>query len=133
VLASSCCRGGPKQDGIHYHQRALPVQDDAIQALWSTCNIPEDDTVDEVIWGMNQLMGAYLDDLIVFSATWDDHLAHVRAVLNRLSEVGLTTKPSKCQLAMEECTNLGQVIGNGVVKPETAKLQEQFPLPTTKK
>ena len=71
----------------------------------------------------------------MFSATWDDHLAHVRAVLNRLSKVGVTTKPSKCQLEIEECTYLGHVIGNGVVKPETSKLQAimQFPLPTTKK
>ena len=64
-----------------------------IRALWSM--------MDEVIWGMNQFTGAYLDDLIMFSATW--HMAHVRAVLNRLSKVRLTTKP-KCQLAMEECT-----------------------------
>ena len=79
--------------------------------------------MDEVIWGIDQFTCAYLDDMIVFSATWDDHLANVRTVLNRLSEVGLMTKRSKCQLAMEECTYLGHVIGNGVVKPETTKLQ----------
>ena len=90
---------------------------------------------DEVIHGMSQFASAYLDDLIVFSATWEDHLSHLRAVLVRLREVGLTTKPSKCQLAMAQCTYLGHVVGNGVVKPEATKLHmiKQFPLPTTKK
>ena len=91
--------------------------------------------MDEVIRGMDKFASAYLDDLIVFSYNWEDHLTHLRVMLNRLGEVGLTTKPSKCQLAMAECTYLGHVVGNGVVKPETTKLQtiEQFPLPTTKK
>ena len=91
--------------------------------------------MDEVIRGMSQFTSAYLDDLIMFSATWEDHLSHLRAVLVRLREVGLTTKPSKCQLAMAQCTYLGHVVGNGVVKPEATKLHtiKQFPLPTMKK
>ena len=78
--------------------------------------------MDEVIRGMSQFTSAYLDDLIVFSATWEDHLSHLRAVLDRLREVGLTTKPSKCQLAMAQCTYLEHVVGNAVVKPEATKL-----------
>ena len=54
------------------------------------------------ICGMSQFASAYLDDLIVFSAMWEDHLSHLRAVLVRLREVGLTTKPSKCQLAIAQ-------------------------------
>ena len=70
----------------------------------------------------------------MFCATWEDHLSHLRAMLVRLREVGLTTKPSKCQLAMAQCMYLGHIVGNGVVKPETTKLHtiKQFPLPTTK-
>ena len=54
---------------------------------------------------------------------------HLKAVLSRLQELGLTTKPSKCQFAMTECMYLGHVVGNGVVKPEEGKLRttEQFP------
>ena len=78
--------------------------------------------MDQVIRGMDQFASAYLDDLI----TWEDHLAHLRAVLNKL---GLMTKPLKYQLAMAECTFLGHVVGNGEVKPEVSKMQaiEQFP------
>ena len=91
--------------------------------------------MDEVTRGMNQFANAYLGDLIVFSKSWEDHLVHVRTVLDRLKEVGLTTKPSKCQLAMAKCTYLGHVVGNGVVKPEASKIQAiaQFPRPETKK
>ena len=90
--------------------------------------------MDQVIRGMNHFASAYLDDLIIFSTSWESHLSNLRAVLSRLSEVGLTTKPSKCQFAMAECTYLGHVVGNGVVKPEPGKLEavEQFQLPETK-
>ena len=91
--------------------------------------------MDQVIRGMHKFASAYLDDLIVFSSTWEDHLSHSRAVLSRLQELGLTTKPSICQFGMTKCTYLGHVVGNGVVKPEEGKLRaiDQFPQPKTKK
>ena len=84
---------------------------------------------------MHKFASAYLDDLIIFSSTWENHLTHLRAVLSRLQELGLTTKPSKCQFGMTECTYLGHVVGNGIVKPEAGKLRtiNQFPQPNTKK
>jgi len=86
--------------------------------------------MDQVIKGMNHFASSYLDDLIVFSTSWESHLSNLRAVLDRLNEVMLTTKPSKYQFAMAECTYLGHVVGNGVVKPESEKLEvvEQFQL-----
>ena len=91
--------------------------------------------MDQFIRGMHKFASAYLDDLIVFSSIWEDHLTHLRAVLSRLQELGLTTKPSKCQFGMSECTYLGHVVGNGVVKPEEGKLRaiDQLPQPKTKK
>ena len=38
--------------------------------------------MDQVIRGMHKFASAYLDDLIVFSSTWEDHLTHLRAVLS---------------------------------------------------
>ena len=75
-----------------------------------------------VVCGVSKFANAYLDDLIVYSDTWEDHLVHVRAVLNKVKEVGLTTKPFKCQLAMPECTYLGNVVVGGLVKPVTSKI-----------
>ena len=78
--------------------------------------------MDQVIKGLYNFANAYLDDLIIFSTSWEDHLIHLRTVVSRLQELGLTTKPSKCQFAMTECTYLGHVVESGVVKPEEGKL-----------
>ena len=40
---------------------------------------------------------SYIDDIIIFSKCWEDHVGHVRQVLTRLREVGLTASPKKCQ------------------------------------
>ena len=78
---------------------------------------------------MHKFASAYLDDLLIFSTTREDHLKHLKPVLIQLQELGLPTKPSKCQFAMTECTYLGHMVGNGVGKPEKGKLRaiEQFP------
>ena len=91
--------------------------------------------MDVVVCGLSKFANAYLDDLIVYSDTWEDHLLHLRAVLNKLREVCLTTKPYKYQLAMPECTYLGHIVGGGVVKPVTSKIEAiaHFPRPETKK
>jgi len=91
--------------------------------------------IDHMLRGMSEFSCAYLDDLIKYSVSWEDHLVHIQAVMDRLRSLGLTVKPCKCQLAMRECTYLGHIIGNGEVKPERSKLQAiaQFLLPTTKR
>ena len=81
---------------------------------------------------MHKFASAYLDDLIIFSTTWEDHLTYLKAVLSRLQELGLTTKPLKCQFAMTECMYLGHVVGNGVVKPEEGKTQNNRAISTSK-
>ena len=105
--------------------------------LFGLCGAPAtfQQMMDQVIRGMHKFASAYLDDLIIFSTTWEDHLTHLKAVLCQLQELGLTTKPSKCQFAMTECTYLGHVVGNGVVNPEEGKLRaiDQFSQPKTKK
>ena len=58
---------------------------------------------------------AHLDDLVVFSDTWTEHLSHLETILEKLQEVGLTAKMLKCQWAMAECTYLGHVVGGGQV------------------
>jgi len=80
-------------------------------------------------------VAAYLNDIIIHSDSSEEHLSPIIAVLNRLKEAGLILKPHKCHLAMKECVYVGQVVGNGVVRPELDKVKtiEQFPVPTTKK
>ncbi|KAL5467240.1 hypothetical protein EMCRGX_G031440 [Ephydatia muelleri] len=60
-------------------------------------------------------------------------LSHLRRVLQKLREAGLTVK-QKCQLAMSHCSYLGHVVGEGLVQPELSKVDavKQFQVPTTK-
>ena len=91
--------------------------------------------MDHMLEGLEDFTAAYLDDLVIYSETWEDHLRHVRSVLRTLKEAGLTAKPQKCQFAMSRCTYLGHTVGGGKVSPEMDKLQavQDFPIPTTKK
>ena len=52
----------------------------------------------------------YLDDIIVFSKSFDGHMEHVQQVLQRLKMHGVKLKPSKCKLFHREVSFLGRVI-----------------------
>lgn len=90
--------------------------------------------MDRVTKDLNYV-NAYLDDLVIFSETWTDHLDHVVTTLKRLREAGLTINLKKCRFGAQECTYLGHKIGNGTTRPESAKVEEiaRYPVPTTKK
>ncbi len=91
---------------------------------------------------MNSIFGdapdhvaAYMDDVVVFSSAWEEHLRHLDDALSRLEKAGLTVKAKKCQLAMKECVFLGHTVGRGQVKPDAAKIADllEFKRPRTKK
>ena len=44
-----------------------------------------------------QIAVLYLDDIVVFGKSFEEHLCNLRKVLDRLSEAGLKLKPKKCQ------------------------------------
>ena len=54
----------------------------------------------------------YLDDIIIFSQTWEEHVAHVRTVLEKLRQAGLTANPRKCVWGVQFVEFLGHRIGN---------------------
>ena len=64
----------------------------------------------------------YLDDLIVFSRTFDENLQRLDIVLSRLYEAGLRLKPEKCELFKEEVSFLGHVVSKDGIKPQKSKV-----------
>ena len=59
----------------------------------------------------------YLDDLIVFSRTADEHLHQLHVVFDRLREYNLKLKPSKCSLFQEEINYLAHQVLKESVQP----------------
>ena len=91
--------------------------------------------MDSLLRGLEGHTAAYLDDIVIHSPTWDEHMQHITNVFQRLREAGLTVKPKKCQFGMSDCTYLGHIVGNGQVRPELHKIEaiRTFPQPQTKK
>ena len=63
----------------------------------------------------------YLDDVIVYSKTEDEHLVHLRAVLERFMENGLKLKPSKCNFFRTEINYLGHKVSVAGMEPGTER------------
>ena len=76
----------------------------------------------------------YLDDVIIFSSSFSEHLERLKTVLTRLKEAGLTLKFSKCQWAKSEVKFLGHLITDKGIKPDPSKTEavQNFPVPTSK-
>ena len=91
--------------------------------------------MDQLLNGLHEFTSAYLDDLVVFSQTWEENLQHLEAVFVRLEEAGLTARPKKCQFRMSQCIYLGHVVGGGRVEVQRAKVEAvmKLPRPQTKK
>lgn len=52
----------------------------------------------------------YIDDIVVFSLTFDDHLKHLDLVFNAITAANITLSPPKCHLAYQSLLLLGQKV-----------------------
>ena len=58
----------------------------------------------------NNFAVPYLDDLLIFSKSFDEHLQHFQQVLQRLKKHGIKIKPSKCKFFKREVSYLGRLV-----------------------
>ncbi|CAJ1087392.1 uncharacterized protein LOC118469438 [Xyrichtys novacula] len=100
------------------------------------CNAPAtfQRLVNTVLAGLPNC-NAYLDDLIVYTVTWQEHLRILEQVFTRLAHATLTLNLAKCDFGKATVTYLGRQVGQGQVKPLDAKVTAiaEFPVPTTRK
>ena len=91
--------------------------------------------MDRVLQGCQHCSAAYLDDVVIFSETWEEHVQHLSLVLKKIQEAGLTLNPAKCEWARQETRYLGYQMGRGEVKPQVDKVEAilKTPRPRTKK
>ena len=74
----------------------------------------------------------YLDDIIVFSITLEEHVFRLRAVFEKVKQMGLKLKPSKYELFIQELICLGHVVSkNGIqTNPKNVEAICKWPVPT---
>ena len=65
----------------------------------------------------------YLDDVIVFSKTFEEHVQNLGLVLTRLQEAGLKVAPKKCHFFQPEVHFLGHVVSKHGVSTDSSKTQ----------
>ena len=74
----------------------------------------------------------YLDDIIVFGKTVEEHTARLEAVIQRLSEHGFKLKASKCKLLQNRVTYLGHVLSADGIETDPDKTESIRTWPTPK-
>lgn len=74
----------------------------------------------------------YIDDILVCSRTFEEHLLHLRQVLARLRRANLKLKLIKCAFLRRKVHYLGHVISQSGISPDPAKTVKvrEFPVPT---
>ena len=78
---------------------------------------------------------ACIDDAIIFSEEWQQHLKIIRTFFDRLSEAKLTANLAKSEFCLANLSFLGHIVGQGQVKSVEAKVEaiSDFPVPTGKR
>lgn len=80
--------------------------------------------MNEVLSGLiGRIVMVYIDDIVVYSRSTAEHAEHLRQVFQRLKDVGLQAKPSKCSFELEEIELLGHIVSAKGLRPLPAKVE----------
>ncbi|KAL5007119.1 hypothetical protein ScPMuIL_015925, partial [Solemya velum] len=107
-----------------YHFNVLP---------FGLCNAPSsfERLMERVLSGLHwKICLIYIDDIIIYSQTFDQHMDRIQQVLDCLHEAGLKLKPQKCHLFKTEVLYLGFIVNNAGVKTDPDKIERIRSWPT---
>ena len=78
---------------------------------------------------------AYLDDVVVWSDTWEEHRERLHPLLGRLQDAGMTINLAKSKFARATATYLRHQVGQGTVRPKSANIEtiRSHPTPHNRK
>ena len=84
--------------------------------------------------GLNlQICFIYLDDLIIFSKTFEEHIDRLRQVFDRIRQEGLKLSPQKCHFFKTKVKYVGHIVSQDGIQPDPAKIEKvmEWPRPKT--
>ncbi|UYV66396.1 hypothetical protein LAZ67_4001541 [Cordylochernes scorpioides] len=98
------------------------------------CNAPAtfERMMDNVLMGLKwNICLCYLDDIVVYSDTFEEHLERLSKVLSCLQQAGLTINPDKCLFGSTRIKILGHVVDKDGIQPDSEKVEaiKKFPVP----
>ena len=81
---------------------------------------------------IDEFLVVYMDDLLIYSKSLEEHLKHLETILQRLKEHKLYVSPKKCEFAKQELKFLGLIINNRGIQVDKSKVDvvETWPQPT---
>ena len=90
--------------------------------------------VRRLLEGMDNVVD-YIDDLLVHTKTWEEHLQVLEELFKRLKAANLVARPTKCELGATQVDFLGHRFGRGTVGLQVCNVEKvkDAPRPTTKK
>ena len=110
----------------HYEFNRMP---------FGLCNAPSTfqrlmDTVLEEV--LRKFALVYIDDLIIYSKTIEEHAFHLTCVFDKLEAAGLKIKRPKCLFAQQSVAYLGHIVSSLGNAPDDKKIKavKEFPVPT---
>lgn len=73
--------------------------------------------MDMILRGTSAYASVLLDDIVISSPSFDDHVSHLREILSRLRAANLTASLSKSEFLLKSITILGHCLEDGLIKP----------------
>jgi hypothetical protein len=73
---------------------------------------------------LDKFMNVYIDDIIIYSKNWNEHLQHIKIVLEELRKVNMMLKLKKCEWAKKNVEYLGYIVGTDGLKPDNKKIEK---------
>jgi hypothetical protein len=71
----------------------------------------------------NSFVVVYLDDILIFRRTWEEHMRHIQQVLSTLRQHKLYANLEKCSFGMNRVQYLGYIVDEHGVHVDPAKIQ----------
>ena len=80
-------------------------------------------------------VGSYIDDIVIYSDSWEGHLRRLKELFGRLRKARITARPTKCLLEASRMEFLSHEVGGDVITPSRENLEKtrNTPRPTAKK